>query len=195
LLMPYINWSYIKADDRLYTRRGHKVQFEMRGALDNIGSNTSFWQARLNGTLIQQIFKKGRVIARGDSGYSFISLLEGNFHELPPSMRFFAGGDRSVRGYDYQTLGPKNEQDQVIGGKYLLVGSLEYEHKILDKWHLATFFDIGNAFNGFSESLKQGTGLGIRWQSPVGLIRVDLAAALSEMDYPLRLHITMGPDL
>jgi translocation and assembly module TamA len=131
-------------------------------------------------------------------GYSAISLLDGDFHDLPPSIRFFAGGDRSVRGYDYQSLGPKNLEGQVIGGKHLVVGSLEYEHKIpyLDKWSLATFYDVGNAFNNFAEPrLKHGAGLGLRWLSPVGLIRIDVATALSENNYPLRLHITIGPDL
>jgi translocation and assembly module TamA len=195
MLMPYVNWSYVKADNRIYTLRGHKIQLGVRGALSDVGSNVSFLQTRLKGIWIQKILKNGRVIARGDIGYSIISLLEGEFHDLPPSIRFFAGGDRSVRGYDYETLGPKNLEGQVIGGQNLLVGSFEYEHKILDKWSLATFYDVGNAFNGFSEPLKLGAGFGVRWQSPVGLIRIDVATALREENYPVRLHITVGPDL
>ncbi|MDM8559238.1 autotransporter assembly complex family protein [Candidatus Parabeggiatoa sp. HSG14] len=195
MLMPHINWSYVKADNRIYTLRGHKIELGVQGALSNVGSNVSFLQTRLNTTLIRKVLDSGRIIARGNLGYSSISLLDGEFHDLPPSIRFFAGGDRSVRGYDYQTLGPKNLEGQVIGGKNLLVGSLEYEHKILEKWSLAIFYDVGNAFNDFSETLKQGTGLGVRWQSPVGLVRVDVATALSEENYPLRLHITVGPDL
>ena len=195
LLMPHISWTYIKADNRIYTRRGHKIQLELRGALNDIGSNTSFLQTRLNAIFIRQLFDSGRIIARGEIGYSSISLLDGDFHDLPPSIRFFAGGDRSVRGYDYQALGPKNLEGQVIGGKNLLVSSIEYEHKILDKWSLAVFYDVGNAFNDFSDPIKHGAGVGVRWQSPVGLIRIDVAAALSEEKYPLRLHITIGPDL
>ncbi len=197
LLMPHISWIYMKADDRIYTRRGYKIQLELRGALSQIVSNTSFWQTHINSTLILPLLKRGRLITRGDIGYSDISLLNGNFQDLPPSIRFFAGGDRSVRGYDYQSLGPINAENQVIGGKNLLVGSIEYEHKIwgLEKWSLAAFWDIGNALNGLSQPLKQGAGVGIRWLSPVGLIRLDVAAALSEPDQPLRLHITIGPDL
>jgi translocation and assembly module TamA len=195
LLMPNINWSYVDADNRIYTLNGYKIQLDVRGALNDVGSNTSFLQTRLNTTFIHQLLEDGRIIARGDIGYSAISLLSGDFHDLPPSIRFFAGGDRSVRGYDYQTLGPKNLEGQVIGGKNLLVGSIEYDHKILDKWSLAIFYDVGNAFNGFSEPLKQGAGVGVRWHSPVGLIRVDVATALSEEGRPWRLHITIGPDL
>ncbi len=195
LLMPNINWSYLKADNRIYTLRGYKIEFGVRGALNNLGSNASFLQSRLNAKFIRQLFKNGRIIARGEFGYSTIALLEGEFNDLPPSIRFFAGGDRSVRGYDYQTLAPKNLEGRVIGGKNLLVGSLEYEHKILEKWSLAVFYDVGDAFNEFTEKLKHGAGVGVRWLSPVGLIRFDVATALSEEGTPLRLHITIGPDL
>jgi len=195
LLMPHLSLSYVKTENPIYTRRGHKIQWDIRGSLASLGSNTSFWQTSLNAIFIYPIFNRGRIIARGDSGYSDVSLVDGDFHDLPPSIRYFAGGDRSVRGYDYQELGPTDEQDKVIGGRYLLVGSLEYEHRILEKWSLAAFYDIGNAFNGLSEPLKDGAGLGVRWHSPVGLIRVDIATALSEPDYPLRLHIRIGPDL
>ncbi len=195
LLMPHLSLSYVKSDNPIYTRRGHKVQWDMRGALANVGSNTSFWQTSLSAIFIYPVFSRGRVIARGDSGYSDVSLVDGDFHDLPPSIRYFAGGDRSVRGYDYQELGPTDDNDQVIGGKYLLVGSVEYEHRILEKWSLAIFYDLGNAFNQVSDPLKQGAGLGVHWHSPIGLIRVDVAAALSKPDYPLRLHIRIGPDL
>lgn len=196
LLMPHLSLSYLKTDNPIYTRRGHKIEWDIRGALANVGSNTSFWQTSLSAIFIYPIFNRGRIIARGDSGYSDVSLVDGDFHDLPPSIRFFAGGDRSVRGYDYQELGPTDENGLVIGGKYLLVGSLEYEHRILEtKWSLAAFYDIGNAFDGFSEPLKEGAGLGVRWRSPIGLVRVDIAAALSEPNYPLRLHIRIGPDL
>jgi translocation and assembly module TamA len=195
LLMPNVSWSYVKADNRIYTLHGQKIQLKVKGALNNLGSNASFLQTYLNSIFIRQFFTKGRIIVRGEVGYSAISLLDGDFHDLPPSIRFFAGGDRSVRGYDYQTLGPKNVEGQVIGGKNLLVGSFEYEHQIIDKWSVATFYDVGNAFNDFSEPIKHGAGIGGRWQSPVGLVRIDIATALSEESHPIRLHITIGPDL
>jgi len=195
LLMPNLSWSYLQADDRLYTLHGYKLQLDLRGAVDGIGSNTSFIQTRWLASWIHQLHARGRLIARGEVGYSLISLLAGEFHDLPPSIRFFAGGDRSVRGYDYQALGPKNNEGQVVGGKNLLVGSLEYEYKILEKWSLAVFYDKGNAFNNIADPLKPGTGVGLRWYSPVGLLRLDLATALHEEGHPLRLHIIIGPDL
>ncbi len=194
LLMPNINWTYIKADNRVYALKGYKIGLNVRGAMDGFGSNTSVLQTRLDGKFIHKLFKNSRIILRGEMGNSFVSILDGDFRELPPSVRFFAGGDRSVRGYDYQALGPKNVEGQVVGGKNLLVGSAEYEHTIIKDWSLAVFYDIGNAYNDVTETMKHGAGIGVRWQSPVGLIRIDVAAALSENSTPVRLHITIGPD-
>ena len=71
--------------------------------------------------------------------------------DLPPSLRFYAGGDRSVRGYTYQSLGPKDASGNVIGGKHLLVGSVEVEYAISKSWSMALFYDVGNAFNNFED--------------------------------------------
>lgn len=196
LLMPNVGWMYIKADDRIYTLHGQKIQLNLRGAIKNIISDTSFLQTQLTGIFIRKLYDKGRIIARGELGYTVTGdFIKSDFNDLPSSIRFFAGGDRSVRGYDYQTLGPRDSSDSVIGGQHLVTGSIEYEHRILDKWGVAVFYDVGNAFNNFSQELKHGVGVGVRWLSPVGLIRVDVATALSETDHPLRLHITIGPDL
>lgn len=195
LLIPHFSLTYAKADNRIDIMRGQKLQFDLRGAQKSLGSNTSFLQARLSGIFIRPFSKRGRIIARGEIGHTATpAFLEGEFNQLPPSIRFFAGGDRSVRGYDYQSLGPKNAQGDVIGGENLLIGSLEYEHRIFDKWGLAGFYDVGNAFDDFSTALKQGAGIGVRWRSPVGAVQVDIAVALSEVDHPVRLHITVGPD-
>ncbi|MEK7990710.1 MAG: autotransporter assembly complex family protein [Thiotrichaceae bacterium] len=195
LLMPSASWTFIKADDRIYTLNGYKLDFSIRGALNNFGSDNSFIQPHLSGKYIHQVFEKGRFITRGEWGYTSVSLLDGEFRDLPPSIRYFAGGDKSVRGYDYSALGPQDSKGNVIGGKHLIVGSAEYEHQIVGKWSAAVFYDVGNAFNDFSETLKHGVGVGVRWRSPIGLIRVDVATALNEDSYPVRLHINIGPDL
>jgi translocation and assembly module TamA len=76
-----------------------------------------------------------------------------------------------------------------------LTGSVEYNHRIRAKWHAALFFDVGNAFDDFPVDEQRGAGIGIRWESPVGMLRLDVAAALSKEDNPLRLHFSFGPDL
>lgn len=191
LVMPGINWTRVRADDRIYTTFGHRFMVEVRGGSETLGSTTSFIQARANVKFVRRFKDYGRVLARGDIGYSKVL----NFEELPPSVRFFAGGDFSVRGYEYNSLGPR-ENGKSVGGTQLLVSSVEYEQILTENWSLAAFYDAGNAMNNFSEPLAHGTGVGVRYRSPIGLIRLDLAQPL---DKPLGnaryIHISIGPDL
>ncbi len=191
LLIPGISWTRIKADDRIYTGQGGRLFFDIRGAHKDIVSDATFLQTRIQAKYIYSFGSFGRLIFRGEGG---ASALEG-ISDLPASLRFFTGGDRSVRGYAYNSLGPENDKGEVVGGKHLMVGSIEYEQNIIDKWSIAVFYDRGNAVNSLSDSLKEGAGAGIRWRSPVGLVRVDIASALSEPDRPWRLHVAIGPDL
>ena len=134
---------------------------------------------------------KTRVLARLDLGGTLTSKLR----ELPPSIRYFAGGDQSVRGYAYRSLGPVDGVGDVIGGRVLAVASVEMDQQVFHRFMVAGFFDVGNAMDSANWNTEQGLGGGIRWLSPVGLVRLDLAVALSESGNPLRLHITVGPDL
>ncbi|MEW6116529.1 MAG: autotransporter assembly complex family protein [Nitrospirota bacterium] len=192
LLMPGTVLTRITADDRIYTTRGSRIILEFKGAHEALGSDTSFVQFRTGTKLIFGPWETGRVILRGDLGASVINKLS----ELPATQRFFAGGDQSVRGYAYNSLGPRRNDD-VIGGKYLIVGSVEYEQSITRKWGIALFYDVGNAVNKLSDPLKQGTGLGVRWKSPIGLVRVDFAVALNRDpdESRWRIHFLIGPDL
>ena len=117
------------------------------------------------------------------------------FDDLPATVRFYAGGDQSVRGYAYNSLGPINDLGQVIGGKNLSVGSLEFEYPLIGKWSVAAFYDTGRAYSVASEPFSEGAGVGIRWKSPIGPVRLDVASALSEPDRPWRIHFVVGPDL
>ena len=76
-----------------------------------------------------------------------------------------------------------------------MVGSIEFEHTITGKWSGAIFYDVGNAINDFATNLKKGAGFGVRWRSPIGMLRFDLAWALSKPGTPVRIHFNVGPDL
>src|SRR5512139_3240369 len=113
--------------------------------------------------------------------------------EIPPSLRFFAGGDQSVRGYAYQTLGPRDSSGDVVGGKHLLVGSIELERPLSENWGLALFYDAGNAFDSISAyELFEGAGCGLRRYTPVGPLKVDLARQVGVSDPSYRLHVSIG---
>lgn len=192
LLVPGVNWLRVDSDDRLYARHGWRLQLDLRGTAESIGSDVAFLQGRANGKYIYPLSEPARLIARLDLGATAVS----RFEELPASYRFFAGGDLSVRGYDYNTIGSVNSSNEIVGGKYLAVGSLEYERRLRGKWSAALFYDVGNAFNDLStEFYKHGVGLGVRWRSPIGPVRLDYANAVSEDGHPWRVHIVIGPDL
>ncbi len=191
LLMPGVDWTKLVADDTLRPSAGHRVSFELRGAGDSLGSDTSFVQAAVSAKWIWSLPNSARVLISGELGTTWVD----NFNELPPSVRFFAGGDTSVRGYEYESLGPLNADGEVVGGSNLAVASMEYEHPVVPGWSVAVFVDSGNAFNGSDIDAKTGAGVGFRWQSPLGPIRVDVAKPLDGDDRGARLHISFGPDL
>jgi translocation and assembly module TamA len=160
-----------------------------------VGS-TSFAQVEVAAKLIESIAPKTRILLRGDVGRTFTNA----FRTLPPTIRYFAGGSESVRGYGYLSIGPLDVQGNVIGGRTLEVGSLELDHRIFNRWAIAAFTDVGAALDDFTLSvrqnaLQQGVGGGIRWLSPIGLIRIDGAFAVTQPGTPFHLHFSMGPDL
>lgn len=132
-----------------------------------------------------------QMVGRADAA----TIITRNFEDVPYNLRFFAGGDQSIRGYDYKSLSTK-QNGYLIGGQNLGVGSLEYNYQFIPKWRGAVFVDAGNAFDKkFNDPVKVGAGFGVRWASPVGPIRVDIAAGVSESDLPIRLHFFIGPQL
>lgn len=191
LLVPGASLERVRADDRIYTTNGYRLVFALQGASPL--SDSEFVQGSIDGKLIRTLGERHRLIARTQVGYTETT----EFRELPPRFRFFAGGDRTVRGFSYQSLGRKDEAGNVIGGETLAVGSLEYELRFLEKWGAAVFYDTGNASQSFAGlgTLARGAGLGLRWRSPIGPIRADVAWALSEPGTPIRFHLNIGPDL
>lgn len=188
LFIPAAELSQVKADNRLFTRNGFKWKFSLEGSAGLI-SDFAFIQPHVSGKLIHS-FGDLRLILRGEAAATAAKL-----QDLPASLRFFAGGDQSVRGFGYETLGPLNAQGQVTGGRRLLVGSVEADYGITDKWRVAAFFDAGNAFDTFNEPLRKSVGIGIRRITPIGPIRIDLAHPLVGGTSSIRLHVTFGPDL
>ncbi|ESK55216.1 autotransporter assembly complex protein TamA [Acinetobacter tjernbergiae] len=130
-------------------------------------------------------------VGRGDASYIFTD----DFSKVPYNLRFFTGGDQSLRGFDYKSLSPE-ENGFKIGGQALGVGSLEYNYQFKDGWRAAIFSDFGNAYDKqFSNPTEYSIGVGIRWKSPIGPIRLDVASGVSNDNNPIRLHFFIGPQL
>ncbi len=191
LIIIGTNWEAAKGRAISRATKGYRLSFDVRGASDSLGSDTSFVQLRAKAKWLRSIGERTRVLARVSLGMTAKDALS----DLPASVRFFAGGDKSVRGYDFETLGPEDTDGDVIGGSHLLDGSLEIDRLIGEKWALAAFIDAGDAFDQTDFEFKTGVGVGLRWYSPVGPIRVDFAHPLDNPDESFRLHISLGPDL
>ena len=197
LLYPEVSLTRKRADDFNFPRKGWSLTLAARAGQKGLLSDTSFAQVTADAKWIHGLGDNGRFIGRGSAGYTQV----GDFDKLPPELRFFAGGDRSIRGYTFQTIGPRrltddNTEPKVIGGDRLLVGSAEYEYYFTPTWGAAAFVDAGDAFMGNDFDLKVGAGLGVRWRSPVGLVRVDLGTPIGdEFASGVELHVIIGPDL
>jgi translocation and assembly module TamA len=191
LLMPGVSYALLNSDSPIDPSHGYRLQFDVAGAGENLGSDTTLWHANVLYRGLTTVARKHRFLGRAQLGATEGSAL----YNVPPSLRFFAGGDQSVRGYDYQSLAPEDSAGRRIGGRYLAAGSLEYQYGFAEQWRLASFVDRGNSFDSLDQpELKRSVGLGVRWISPVGPIRVDLARALNDGG-GLRLHFSMGPEL
>lgn len=192
LLMPGVSYSYLRSDNRIDPHNGYRLQFDVQAAKEGLVSDTNLLHANMVLKGLTTLGQKHRFLGRVQVGGSATNDYQSS---IPPSLRFFAGGDQSVRGYDYQSLSPENSDGDRIGGRYLVAGSAEYQYEVVEKWRVATFVDQGNSFNNLEfPSLKTGVGIGVRWVSPVGPLRLDLAHALDD-DGGFRLHFSMGPEL
>jgi translocation and assembly module TamA len=191
LPIPNARWSMVYGDDPINTRNGLFFSINLKGAAESLLADTNFLQGLVSGKLITSPLDDVRFISRFSVGATWVDAID----DLPPSLRFYTGGDQSVRGYGYRELGAKDSSGTVVGGKYLLVGSFEVEKNIYGNWSAAAFIDTGQGVNDLAEDLSTGVGLGIRYRLPFGQIRVDVASAVSEEGQPLRLHLTVGADL
>jgi translocation and assembly module TamA len=181
-----------QADNLDFVRRGWSLAFAVRSTADEFLSSARFSQFTADAKWIRAFWRNNRLVLRGSYGHTWTN----DFAALPPQLRFFAGGDQSIRGYPFQAIGPENSYGRVIGGSNLLIGSATVEHYFTPRWGIATFVDAGNAFDGTEVKPKIGTGIGVRWRSPVGMIRVDIGTPINDAQrHGVELHLVIGPDL
>ncbi len=192
LVIPSINFLYDPEKERrpvLYRPRWH-FDVNVKGSHVDLASDVSFVQGKLHGEFRYQFVRRLTLVARGDIGASAVD----DFASLPVSQRFFAGGDYSVRGFDYKSLGPKDENGKVVGGTHLMVGSIEAQYMFIPNWDVAVFYDTGNAYDKDQFEPEQGAGAGIGYKLPFGIVRVYGAVALCKADNPSRLHVIVSAD-
>lgn len=190
-IVPGITFDQKISDRDVFPTHGRRLGAELRGTDDALGSTTSYLQATVWARWVRSFGTGNRILARVNAGATSSK----DFSRLPPSIRFFAGGDESVRGYDYDSLGPEDDEGSVIGGANLLVASLEYERHLRGNFYAAVFVDAGNAFDDTDFDPEVGAGLGLKWRSPLGPIRFYLGYPVTADDQSVRFHLRLGADL
>lgn len=181
VLYPNLNIGYIKADNPITPTNGKSLNLILQGASKNILSSTSFLQGEVKGKYFYTPVSFAHLIFRADIGYTVVQ----DLNNLPLSLRYFAGGVTSVRGYPDSSIGP---------GKYLEVASVEYRNKLIGDLDGAVFYDTGLATNHIGDPLNKGIGVGLVYNSLVGPIKLYLARAISKHDRPYQVEFSIGPE-
>lgn len=177
--------TFRHTDQLVSPRRGVLGTLQLGTAIPGLATR-NFMRGLARATFLWPLGEQADLTLRGEAG---IVLAQSRFG-IPSSFLFRTGGDRTVRGYAFESLGVR-QGDAIVGGRYLVVGSAEYTRWISTDWGAAVFVDMGDAFdNPRSMRLARGYGVGARWRSPVGPFRADVA--YGELTKRLRLHFSVG---
>ncbi|OQQ04437.1 hypothetical protein BK411_19210 [Vibrio splendidus] len=190
-VLPGIAFSRTRTRGGSMPMWGDKQTIMVEAGDDTLLSETKVVRFQGQTAWIRSIGDNHRGLTRLQFGGNFAD----EFDKLSPSLRFFAGGDNSIRGYGYESISPRDESGALTGAKFIATSSLEYQYRLVGNWWGAAFYDIGDAFNDKPE-WKQGTGVGVRWASPVGPVSLDFAWGLdAEKGDEFQLHFSLGPEL
>lgn len=202
-LIPGITWSRtIRSGSPLDPSDGFRQTYNIEGAHLKAGSDNTFFRIHGRWNYITTLKPNHRLVTRAEYGAIYVD----RNAELAPSLRFYAGGDQSIRGFAYQSIGstipsssdPKNGDPIVVGSTRLMVASIEYQYYLSNKWRIALFSDGGSAANKGEFEPVYSFGSGLHYISPVGAIKLDAAYGINDFDNKdngWRLHINLGAEL
>lgn len=185
-LSPSYSWTLRDVDQILYPTSGYVFNFQADTATRAILSDQDFFRGYSRLVYFYPFGKSDQLIMRGELGAVAASSRKG----IPSDFLFRTGGDQTVRGYAYQSLGV-SEGSAIVGGRYLATASAEYVHWLTPRWGAGLFVDGGNAVDDWNlVHPVYGYGLGARWKSPVGPLNLDLA--YGEAVRQMRIHFSVG---
>ncbi|MGU3540871.1 autotransporter assembly complex protein TamA [Methylobacterium sp. A54F] len=190
--------AYDSTDNLLDPTEGVRLTASATAYPSFLGSDPGILVAKAQGSTYYALDDEARIVLAGRVGFGSIS--GARLEDIPANIRFFAGGGGSVRGFPYRTLGPRGPFNLPIGGRSLLEASVEARIKVTETIGVVPFLDAGTAFAGslpdFEERIRYAAGLGLRYYTGIGPIRVDLAFPLDRIkgnhERPVALYISLG---
>lgn len=195
LLMPGYSIGYTNSDQELTISQGQQYIIAVQGGHENAGSDISLLKVTANAKIITTINDTHRIYLRAEAG----AIRTDDFNQVPSSLRFFTGGDQSIRGFSYQEISPtvldEDGNTVLTGGRYLATASVEYAYPVADNWRAAVFADVGTATNDFSDGLSRGLGIGAHWLTLIGPVRFYIARGENDYESSWRFHFSLGPEL
>jgi translocation and assembly module TamA len=198
--IPGVTWSKtIRSGSALDPSSGFRQTYNLEGAHLKAGSDNSFFRIHGRWNYITTLKASHRLVTRAELGAIYID----KGAQLAPSLRFYAGGDQSIRGFAYQSIGssipsssePDKADPITVGGTRLMVASIEYQYYLNDKWRLALFSDGGSVADKGEFEPVYSLGSGMHYLSPVGAVKLDFAYGINGDDKNWRIHINLGAEL
>lgn len=179
---------------------GFSQLYRLEAGGADFGSDIDLVRASANFNHIASFGERHRVVSRLELGAVYVDNQDRD--ELAPSLSFFAGGSRSIRGFSYQSIGNEvtieDENGEpvniVVGGERLLVGSVEYQYRFTENWRGALFVDGGDAFDEGEFNWNYGAGFGVHYVTQIGAIRLELANPVSKDDPAWKFHLAIGAE-
>ncbi len=171
--------DYDARDDKLDATEGLRGTFEAEPFTDLLGGNFAIvTKGAIYGYYAVAGNKRLVLAGRASLG----TIVGADTEDVPATRRFFLGGGGSIRGYDYRSVGPKIGGD-VVGGLSFFEGSLEIRYRLTDSIGIVPFVDFGSAYEDpipdLSEKIHVGAGIGLRYYTPLGPLRFDVAVPIN----------------
>lgn len=186
LVIPGISYASVPRGylgEALFSRA---LYAELRGSATGLGAEENYLQLRVEAERVFDLSTHWHLFVRGQVGATWVS----DAAKLPGTERFFAGGDRSVRGFGFNDLSPIEDGSTKIGGRHLLTATVEVIRDLPRNLGIAAFVDTGNAFDRFGDPLQYSVGIGLRLRLPIVTLGIDIAQPLTN---PVCRSVTPDP--
>ena len=194
LVYPTASLNRTRSDKKRFPLWGDSQKLTVNWGTRALGSEVNFYSAKISSAWVRSFYTNHRFYLRAELGY----LKSSRFEQIPPALRYFAGGDMSIRGFSYKAVSPTAPDGKLVGGSHLATGTIEYQYQVYPDWWGALFYDTGLAAERYSrQELHSGAGIGVRWASPIGAIKFDLATPVKSPNNnkEIKFYLGLGAEL